>query len=452
MIWVESQEGCVFLVRFQWRSIQASAAPSATFPNRRRAVLTSCSWMTTMTKSVPVAPVPLADSYRPLSLLAIVGLGVSIISLLVFVYDAFWLVMFFVVPGLLISLIASYRIRHSEGTLAGEAVAKAGMVISLIAGLFWATTKVTTYLIIRHESKAFLQAWLEKLRLGKEGEAFVDTVSPERRSAAPAVWDPKLLRAQYPVPEGQGNAYDNFRSNALVELLLRYGDAVQWRYLNAQDSVYAPEAFQGMVRYRYHLTTPALATELIFSVRSAKRDTPAGPRREWYVDLPGAQFQPQEVTPYGKALERAQLDTLTQLKTWIWYISEDRQEEARKVLDPKADDRSFQAFDQFYSALRIEAKAKEFANLNLLPPILLKDAQNGSEWELSYRGMISAGPRDVEYEIIVKNPQPSSADPQTIQKASGNPQPTIRIVHCRYGGERKRQDPRRMMGMPGDEP
>jgi hypothetical protein len=405
-----------------------------------------------MTKPLPVAPASIEENYRPLSLLAVVGLGVSILSLLVFVYDAFWLVMFFVVPGLLISLVASYRIRHSEGTLAGETVAKAGMVISVIAGLFWVTTKVTTYLIIRTESKAFLEAWLEKVRLGKEGEAFLDTVSPERRAAPPSSGDIiKQLRAQYPVPDGAGNAYDNFRSNRLAELLFRYGDAAKWRYLSAQDSVYYPETFQGAVRYRYHLTTPALETELVFSVRSAKRDTQQGPRREWFVDLQGTQLEFEQATPYGRELDRAQLDTMTQLKTWVWYIQEDRQEAARKVIDPTADERSLLAFDQLYTSLRRDVKAREFAILSLLPPILLKDAQNGPEWQLSYRGMVSAGPRDVEYEIVVINPQPTGAPPQTqtAQKLTEAPQPTIRIIQCRYGGERKRQDPSRMMGMPG---
>jgi hypothetical protein len=269
-------------------------------------------------------------------------------------------------------------------------------------------------------------------------------MSPSRRTPNAPTHDIRQLKAMFPVPEGTGNAFDNFRSNNLAELILRYANRVEkvdemWKPLGVYSWSYAPDTYQGHVTYRYYLDTPALKGEVLFVVQSEKVETPTGPRRDWFLNFgnEGCRLLSAELTPYGDQLRRMQTEMLTGLAGLVSHIAHDRRAEAEKMLHPNANASTKRQFDDLYASLRRDAKPTETAAMSLLTPIVLRDTQNGEEWQITFRGIISAGVRDVEYEVTLQAMNPDK------EKVGS------RIISCRFGGERKRQDPAKMMGMPG---
>src|SRR5437588_7377155 len=126
-----------------------------------------------MAESLPAAPAgerlgysPVV--YRPLSGLAIAGfaaaclfallvLGVAAVAFFQgapFFYSP--LVMLIPAAGLVLSLIARNQIRSSEGTRAGEPLARAGIWISLFTGLGYFVYYYVTGLAVTSQANAFL--------------------------------------------------------------------------------------------------------------------------------------------------------------------------------------------------------------------------------------------------------------------------------------------------------
>src|SRR5262245_43288299 len=126
---------------------------------------------------------PAEESYRALSLLALAGFGLGAVyalSLIVLALVSFFARkplflsgLSFLVPVLAVVLcvLASVRIRRSEGTLAGASLVHWGLVLSLLVGLGYGAYRAGMYFAIKQQAQRFTERWLELLREGDMARA-----------------------------------------------------------------------------------------------------------------------------------------------------------------------------------------------------------------------------------------------------------------------------------------
>jgi|GEM_PF-3709336 len=375
--------------------------------------------------AAPPAPSP-ADTYRPLSLLAVIGVGISILSLTIYLLGSEWLI-FIPLLGFVISAVSLLRIKRSDNALAGAGLARFGMAVSLVVALSWITMQVTMILILQAESTAFLERWLECVRDGKDGLAFIATARPGNRPFELKAEDlePRALRARYPSPAGP--AYDLFLATPIAELLLRGGKEISWERIGTPEYFY--DQGNWYFKHRYRLHTPEAALDILFTTVSDQVDRPSGPRREWRVDLMSSEMlrENMETTPFGAELTQARGEAVRAMTLWIGQIGFAKKEEAMKRLQgPPA---LVADFEKLYAALR-QGDTEGFApKLNKgRPPLVLKASKDGNKWQLVLRSTIEAGPRDVDCQITLENNEPNGELERW------------RIVDLKYLGDRKRPE------------
>ena len=150
---------------------------------------------TTRPGSLPASPPPGRSPtlvYRPLSLLAVAGCAWPDSTRPTFssavwspLCGAPWLqgAAGGLVPlaAAVLSMVGLVRIRRSEGTLAGEKVARWGLLLSILFGLgYWAYFGAT-YFAIAREADQFGHDFLDKLSRGEELDGFRLTLPPDAR-------------------------------------------------------------------------------------------------------------------------------------------------------------------------------------------------------------------------------------------------------------------------------
>jgi hypothetical protein len=379
--------------------------------------------------TAPVPP-PAADTYRPLSLLAIVGLGLAILSICVYLFNSEWLISL-AVAGFVVSAIALYQIKRSDYAQAGVAVARFGMALSLVIGLSWITMATTVNLVIQAEAGRFAHQWFECLRDGKEGLAFVASVRPGSRPAELTAEDlePRHLRAKYPSP--QGSAYDLFRTVPLVEMLLRGGKEITWHRLGVEGYDYNQGSYS--IKQRYRIDTPEAEMEISLLTISEEVARPEGPRREWRVELSGSPMlvEGMKSKAYGLELSKARQEVLRALGHWVSLIGLARKEEATKTLS--GGPAVTAEFERLYPAMLQGRATLMTPNItqSARQPIVLQAKQEGKGWTLTLRSTIEAGQREVDFQTTWANDHPTG----DISK--------WRITDLKYLGDRKK------MEMPG---
>ncbi len=374
-----------------------------------------------MSKLAPLQPVSSEESYRPISPLAIVGLGLGLLSVVTW-FDFPWLLLFLPLPGLIISMIARRRIRHSEGTLAGEWVAAAGIALCLINGLGWVTMHLTKGEIIRREAKQFAEGWFAKLRESKEpaAEAFLDTVSPRDRQVN---LDPddmlKSLRGSFPP-----NQYVNFRNSPLPSLLLRHGEAVKWTPRGMREWDYQQGGYR--VEYRYQVETPEYQPmDVILVLRTVEVTGPKGRRREWMVDLNQSRFA-AEPAPNERGREMAQAATAAQetLKKWVDLLATGKRDEALAMTTL---DDTHSGFNELFKAIGGRGGIQAMAALPLADP--LKNARP----QVELHSLLDAGPHVIEYQATFKKEIAEGQDPLEVKG--------WRVTHFKYLGKVSKPEP-----------
>lgn len=278
-----------------------------------------------MTQISPTPAAPVTDAYRPVSLLAIIGLALGLASNAVFFFDNIGALLLLSLPALFVSILAKHRVRKSEGTLAGGTVATAGIILSLISSLGWYTSHLTQQWVLSRESRRFLEnEWFVKLQQNKIADAFLDAVEPQYRIQPK---DLQQLRNHY-AARGESR-YDEFRTNPLIQMLLRQGSQVQWQHRRLEDWSYSLGTYT--VKHRYHVTSPELEGEVLLTVKSTKAKDAKSSARVWQYegwDDAGIQF-----TAYGQELGRAIAQARDRLQTWVRHVSSSEWDEALAITE-----------------------------------------------------------------------------------------------------------------------
>ncbi|QDU63782.1 hypothetical protein Pan216_46630 [Planctomycetes bacterium Pan216] len=118
------------------------------------------------------------EQYRPIAPMAVVSLGLGILSILAFGGPAFW---FLPAIAFIISGITSYRLERAKHEYAGQVLAKAGLLISLIAGAGAVTQHYVRWGILRSEALEEANNFLDDLLTNRAPDAFFLTNPPISR-------------------------------------------------------------------------------------------------------------------------------------------------------------------------------------------------------------------------------------------------------------------------------
>jgi hypothetical protein len=251
--------------------------------------------------------------YRPLSLLALVGLGLAGVYAVVVVLGTL-LAFFHGEPLLLgwwsliplaaavLSLVGLKQIQGSEGTLAGEKAAQWGLLLSALVGLsYWAYLGVT-YIAISNEAEKFGRGFLGKLAGGEEFAGFLLTrPRAERPSDGPGLRDQLEGRFNGLDPQGRKGPLGLFRQSETVRML-RLGGAnaiIESQGVDSWD--YLGGGYQ--VRLKYRITQPQSTYFMVVTVVGKEGTRSEG--RQWYVDWNKTGMPPDtppQVTPEGLKL------------------------------------------------------------------------------------------------------------------------------------------------------
>jgi hypothetical protein len=336
------------------------------------------------------------DNYRPLSALALVGLGLGVLAPLSLISLHPGLFAAIPLPGFFVSLVARRRIVNSDGIIAGKNIATVALALNLVSGLAWLSMYVTTAIVIQNESRKFVEEWIEKLRQGKEGEVFLDTRPPKLRKINFAPTDLKKLRDRFAGKAGSSEL-DAFRAQPLNNLLLRYGDHLQWDgSIGIVEWKYYNESYS--VRHRFIVRSDdgriAAKVDLLASSEIVPHNS--GPRREWKITVQGG-LNEVVSTAYMQRLDDAQKDALTVINRWVQEVAADHRDAALKYLKDPTDRIREAEFSHLYNALRKDATALSTTDLHIDPqrPLLLvKDVNydaTPNSWQLTFRGDVALG-------------------------------------------------------------
>ncbi|HMP02820.1 MAG TPA: hypothetical protein PKC45_10010, partial [Gemmatales bacterium] len=268
---------------------------------------------------MPVAAPPLQDRYQPMSFLAVAALCFGLVAPLVFLIDQPWYCFWVVLPGIFLAVLARRQVLRSDGAVAGYIPATLAAILTVGSGVGWLTKAVVVQAIVDHESSRFLDDWLSKLKQGQIGSAFLDTQRPDLRRVSFAVEDERNLRLHFPGRKDDSfNAYDNFRHNALVNLLQRYGDRAELRYLGKADHGLTAGGEQRFVKHEFELVTPMGRHKVVIRVESDFESILSGRRRGWVIAIRGREVEGVvELLPYVRNLADAVTSSQDRVQKWI---------------------------------------------------------------------------------------------------------------------------------------
>lgn len=370
------------------------------------------------------APPSAETQYQPLSSLAVVGLAFGLASPLVFFIDAWWALFLLPLPALALSTLARRRIARSNGALAGQTAATFGVALSVICGLGWVTHFMTRDWILEHESRQVVLGWIEKLRNGQDGQAFLDCVEPSRRRIDFEP-EPRNLKLHFPPPEG-GTAplYDTYRYSHFVSTVLRYGAKVEFTPMGRPEykRVLGLTEREDQLKYRFRCTCPLGAGTATVTVVSANVPVASGVRRDWYI-------QNQEIAldspnEYNLRLDEATRSANVAVDYMAHLIAEGEKAKAEKLF---AEARSLGDFSQLYNVIRGGAATTGKVNFTTRKPMLvLQDQGADRRWNLTLRGQFQSDTREVEFEMGL-------ATDDLVRELQG-----WRFLSCRFLGERRR--------------
>lgn len=263
-----------------------------------------------MADLLPSTPTPTPKEpivYRPISGLALAGLLLSglygVMVLLSTLVALFQGVPFFLpgwaigiaVVGAVVSGLALYRIRNSEGTLAGSALARWGLWLSLLLGATYMVYTWVTGLALVKQANDFLTIKAEDdtgffprlLNSRKNStdfyQAFLLTLPATSRGGSKADNEERML-AQFDQYSSQGEPgqISRFRTHPLVLALSRDPDNMKIQTLGVQDWKYEQNSYH--VQRNYRFTNPEMTIDTVVPVQSSE-GLGEGEQRKWFVPL-----------------------------------------------------------------------------------------------------------------------------------------------------------------------
>jgi hypothetical protein len=293
------------------------------------------------TPTTPGAPPVAAEQplvYRPLSMLAIFSVvagGLYTALILITgcaalmqgtpIYLPTWAL---AVPlgGALLAFAAGWRIRGSEGTLAGMPLANWGWWLSIISGLGYAAFYGATALAVQQQADHFLRVegpesgFFPLLQKGKINEAFLLTQPASRRESVNPN-DPAAMEV-YDIPAGGKTLkgiLSMFRFSDLVKMLVEAGDQAQVKALGVKEWKFDNKGFS--IQRGYRITMPEAELDVLLTAQSTEGGG-ASPGRKWFVVFfPPPKKEALNLTELGRLMTAYRLRGKAFIKAWADKIN-----------------------------------------------------------------------------------------------------------------------------------
>jgi hypothetical protein len=315
--------------------------------------------------------------YQPISLLAIAALGIAaaygavvlvgFLASLLLGYAwlmPLWTLLIPLAAGTL-AWVARARINRSEGTLAGLALTRWGVTISLLVFLIQASYSAATYFVFRQQADSFARQTLGFLTAGEAEKAFVRVLPPDNRPPdGPNLRDEIEKRFNPPSELSRRGHYSDFLANYEVRLLQQGGPQTELKLLGMTDLDYVNNGYQ--VRLTYQVNAPAWSYELTAVLHGATSRGKSSQSRQWQLLMQGLQSRNFTATPHGNAMLAAQKQAQAFAGAWVNLLRTGDLQRAYLAVLPPAEREEINRTQQ-----QLAAGTGSLAVLALPPEVLL---------------------------------------------------------------------------------
>jgi hypothetical protein len=249
----------------------------------------------------------------------------------------------FPLAGAGLSLAARLQIQRSEGTLAGAALARWGLALSVVVGLCYWGYYFAIYLAVRQQTDEFAQVWFDLLKTGRPAAAFRLTLEPGLRRGVPEAGDPSLrgvLEARFNLveqgPDGpQGGRLSRFFHAPAVRSLIQGGPNTQIQSLGAAgDWDFKDRGY--LVRQNYRLTTDEATLDLSLQIHGKRGQWQVRWNESFIMEDPQTRLQLPTPTARGRQLQGLSADGFRFAREWIAKLGHNEQfrQAIQQTVDP----------------------------------------------------------------------------------------------------------------------
>jgi hypothetical protein len=188
------------------------------------------------------------SEYRSLSVLAVVGLVLGLVSPVCFGAP---LLMIVPIAGIAISLLALRQIAVSDGALAGRWVATLGLVLSVVFAVAPPARAAVIRTMRSRQAETFSREWISTVLAGQADRAFRLTSDSTRPPSPP---EPGQTAAK-PSP------FDTFKQMPIVAALLAAGPDADVRFMGTNS--YDMQSFHRVfVQQRFEITPKSAGPDI----------------------------------------------------------------------------------------------------------------------------------------------------------------------------------------------
>ena len=233
------------------------------------------------------------DEYHAVSGLAVGGLVVGLLSCVALVDPMGWLV-----PpvGILLCLLALWRIACNAPELIGRKAAVVGLVLSILFGGAGISHQLTYNWLLRRQARQFGTAWFDLLARQQPQMAHQMTLPPdERRPLDSDLW------AMYRDAPSKRKSLKEFADDSSVRTLLALGEKAKVRYCKTVD-MYGPPGAESLDQF-YSVTYDEAGSKKTFFIVLILRRPPI--KHKGYVNWTVNEFHGGVTPPWMEEAEAA---------------------------------------------------------------------------------------------------------------------------------------------------
>jgi len=278
----------------------------------------------------PAQRSPEEAGYKPLSALAVAGFAIGMLYALIVTvvgivafrnatpeFLSYWSLL--PIIAAVLCVLAWVQINRSEGTLAGAALAKWGLVVSITFGLGYAAFSTATYLAVADQADAFAQQFFNELKQNKVNAAYLLTQETSVRQGVQPEDDQAMeIRFNAGGDNAPGPSLGRFRNSDLARILRQGGPETKMSPLGISDWSYK-NGYK--VRRQYAISNEEGKGVVDLSVLSTDSRNRDFPKREWAVILLETGLRSWERTDLGVERDLQRQNTKKFLDRWAEFVT-----------------------------------------------------------------------------------------------------------------------------------
>jgi hypothetical protein len=233
--------------------------------------------------------------------------------------------------GVVLALIARSKIKNSEGTRSGLGLATTALWICCVGGASYAAFAFASSIVVEREARTAANKFFKKLQDGQFTRAFLDTIDPDRRTAATPD-DPYELIKSYP-------EFSSFQTNSLVRLYRRYGKQVEVQTVGGGSVEQAQAGFQVIQNFRLHSPEGEFDATIALTATETKK----GDKTPWSIMLMGQRgdlalgVRPVALSDFGRMVNELEAEAAMFInRYWLLYHFTEQAQSAHLMTTPES--------------------------------------------------------------------------------------------------------------------